>query len=235
MIGLASVDVSPTIAILTTLDQKVQKRCLRKAATAGAQIATRVARALAPIRVVHTQQKVAYGTTSKGERVSMRYRKQKDSKERPGLVGSLVAKVGGLVGSLRKRTEPTRKIKSNYRGGLLRKSIGYKISISRSSGRVTAVVGARKGFKTTIGVQQRTGRSRRGLLRRRGSAGQAYVYDPKRTIHLVVKGARRGTRRSAPNDFLTPAANAGAIRAADVLKAEVSMVASALPLGGPSR
>jgi HK97 gp10 family phage protein len=90
-----------------------------------------------------------------------------------------------------------------YRGGLLRKAMGYKVKVYRNSGVAVAICGARTGFRQEIGVVIRGPR-----------AGQPVFADPVKYAHL----ANNGTKNSPPHDFMRPAAKTGA----NVTAAELS-------------
>lgn len=70
------------------------------------------------------------------------------------------------------------KSKAPRQSGLLRKSMGIKVRVYRSTGNVVAMVGPRKGFKREVVVRDRRGRK------------QTVMRDPIRYAHLVEKQVR---------------------------------------------
>jgi HK97 gp10 family phage protein len=76
--------------------------------------------------------------------------------------------------------------------GLLKKSLGRKISVNRRTGRVVAIVGPRTGYKSTKKGKKIT---------KLGEQFKAAEVNPVRYAHLVEKG----TKHSAPKPFLRPA------------------------------
>lgn len=83
-------------------------------------------------------------------------------------------------------------VKVYNRTGLLRRSLGVKITIRRS-GNAVAVIGPRVGFKEQVGTVSR-GRNK----------GQPIYEDPARIAHLVEFG-HGGPHPAPPHPFMRPA------------------------------
>lgn len=91
--------------------------------------------------------------------------------------------------------------------GLLKKSIGTKIVVKRSTGRVIGIVGPRTGYKSKKVKGQR---KKVRTITKLGEEFKAAGVDPVRYAHLVEKG----TKHSAAKAFLRPALdnNLGAVK-----------------------
>lgn len=90
--------------------------------------------------------------------------------------------------------------------GLLRKSLGRKLSYNKRSGVVTGLVGPRRGFKVQVGVRKKGKRP-----------GSPIYQDPVRYAHLV----ELGTRRAGPKPFLRPAWDGGKAAALATVAASI--------------
>lgn len=130
-----------------------------------------------------------------------------------------ITKASQAMTKLAKRLVPVRKrsdrgLVDDYRGGLLKKSIGYKVKIYRTTGNAVAIVGPRSGFRKAIGITKRSGRPgklnldspKRRKRRDPRPVGTTIYADPVNYAHLV----EYGTRHSAAQPFLRPTAKLGA-------------------------
>lgn len=92
---------------------------------------------------------------------------------------------------------------------LLKKSLGRRIKLYRTSGNVVAVIGPRKGFKRKVRVPvfDKSGKRVRGKTREQ-------VRDPRHYTHLV----EFGTEHSAAKPFLRPAFDRNKDQAKSIIK-----------------
>lgn len=165
----ATTDVTATLKQLALLDDKIAKQVIRNSATAGGKVAAKQAQALCPVR---------------------------DTK-----AALRAAKIHGKVGraSFSELNEKTGRIViKNYKGGQLKKSLGYKVKSYPRNKVSVAIVGPRTGFRKQIGVYVKGGKKH--------PAGEPIIIDPVKYAHLV----QLGTRGKKGTDFLTPAGKVGA-------------------------
>jgi HK97 gp10 family phage protein len=101
------------------------------------------------------------------------------------IVKKAVTKTVQPVAKAVKAACPVRDAK-DVKGGTLKKSIGYRVGANKQTGKVSAAVGARKGFKREIG---------------KGKDGSPVYADPAKYMHLV----EYGTYRSRALPFVRPA------------------------------
>ncbi len=98
---------------------------------------------------------------------------------------------------------------SRARAGLLKKSIGFKVTTGKD-GTIVAMAGPRRGFRKNIGVRVRG-----------KNVGKEVVYDPARTSHLV----EFGSVHAAAKPFLRPAMEDSK---AEIVEAVASTIQAAL-------
>jgi len=87
-------------------------------------------------------------------------------------------KIGQLLAKDLKRTLPG---KGGQRTGLMKKSVGLKVKLYRTSGNIFVAVGPRGGFSQVVGT------TRKGVPR---------IHNPARVFHLVDRGSQRITARN---------------------------------------
>ena len=112
------------------------------------------------------------------------------------------------------------------RSGLLYKSMGRKVKVSKVTGTLTGFVGARTGFRKAVGVRKRAGyRTSKKGIRVAKAAGAALYADPTRYLHLIELGSKHNravhmlqgaltSNRGAVEGYLVSAMNAAVADAA---------------------
>ena len=171
-------DADRVVAGLRTLQSRIQRRVCRKACLEGSQALNKRAKSLCPRRITFQTKSID------GKRV----------KKHRGEF-TIAVSIPGLLSSIQ-----------TYDGGLLRKSLGYKVKTYTKTGTAVAVCGPRKGFREQIGVVSR-GKDK----------GKPIFADPQKYAHLV----ENGTRRTSAKPWLRPASIVGAQVSRQVLHREL--------------
>lgn len=171
------------VAALNRLDAKVRRRVCRKAATKGAQALIKHAKSLCPKRV--TFERLPVPASRKTQKLH---------------AGRFQVTT---VTDLFQGVTQTR----NYDGGLLRKSLGYKVKYYTRTGSAVAICGPRSRFRVQIGVVSRGPRK-----------GQPVFANPQKYAHLV----ELGTRHSGARPFLKPAGRTGLEVTLATLRSEIA-------------
>jgi hypothetical protein len=172
------VDVDGSVGGLQIIDKRLTA-ITRSAANKGGSAAAKEAKRLAPVRDVFV-----------GKKKSIRK-------------GALLIKNKGRYRTYKEKQGD--QVVTKYRGGLLKKAIGFKVKRYKKVINV-AIVGVRHGFRQQIGVVTRGGKPNMKMSRKKPrKVGQPIYADPVKYIHLID----RGTRNTKANPIIEPASRVG--------------------------